>query len=197
MKPKLILIGGGGHCTSCIDVIEQEGQFEIAGIVDSDAAITSLLGYPVLGNDNVLQELRSNYEHALITVGQIRSPAVRIKLFEYVKLLGFSLPTIVSPRAYVSKHALLGHGTIVMHDVFINARATVGENCIINTKALLEHDVNVADNCHVSTGAIINGGAIIKRGTFIGSNAVTKELVQTKENDFIKAGAVFKGHSDA
>jgi len=197
VKPKLILIGGGGHCTSCIDVIEQEGQFEIAGIVDSDAAITSLLGYPVLGNDNVLQELRSNYEHALITVGQIRSPAVRIKLFEYVKLLGFSLPTIVSPRAYVSKHALLGHGTIVMHDVFINARATVGENCIINTKALLEHDVNVADNCHVSTGAIINGGAIIKRGTLIGSNAVTKELVQTKENDFIKAGAVFKGHSDA
>ena len=34
MKEKLILIGGGGHCKSCIDVIEQENKYEIAGIVD-------------------------------------------------------------------------------------------------------------------------------------------------------------------
>jgi len=33
MKEKIILIGGGGHCKSCIDVIEQEGRFIIAGIV--------------------------------------------------------------------------------------------------------------------------------------------------------------------
>ena len=34
MKEKIILIGGGGHCRACIDVIEQEGRFTIAGIVD-------------------------------------------------------------------------------------------------------------------------------------------------------------------
>lgn len=34
MKPKLILIGGGGHCHSAIDVIEEEGRYQIAGIVD-------------------------------------------------------------------------------------------------------------------------------------------------------------------
>ena len=33
MKEKIILIGGG-HCKSCIDVIEQAGTFQIAGIVD-------------------------------------------------------------------------------------------------------------------------------------------------------------------
>ena len=31
---EIILIGGGGHCKSVIDVIEQEGQFKIVGIVD-------------------------------------------------------------------------------------------------------------------------------------------------------------------
>jgi len=36
---QLLLIGGGGHYRSCIDVIEQDGRFRIAGIVDkaSDA----------------------------------------------------------------------------------------------------------------------------------------------------------------
>ena len=40
----IILIGGGGHCHSVIDVIEQEGRFRIKGIVDK----TKLLGSSVL-----------------------------------------------------------------------------------------------------------------------------------------------------
>jgi sugar O-acyltransferase (sialic acid O-acetyltransferase NeuD family) len=194
MKPRLILIGGGGHCASCIDVIEQDGRFEIAGIVDANANSDSLLGYPLLGNDKDLQELRSKYDQALITVGQIRTPKIRIKLFDYAQSLGFKFPVIVSPRAYVSRHATVGDGTIVMHDALINSRAAVGINCIINTKALVEHDAHISDHCHVSTGSIVNGGARIKQGTFVGSNAATRESVQTLENDFIKAGTFFKGH---
>ena len=30
----IVLIGGGGHCKSVIDVIEQDGQFNIEGILD-------------------------------------------------------------------------------------------------------------------------------------------------------------------
>ena len=30
----LYLIGGGGHCKSCIDVIEQEKKYKIKGIFD-------------------------------------------------------------------------------------------------------------------------------------------------------------------
>lgn len=192
----MILIGGGGHCAACIDVIEQDAKFEIAGIVDRDTASVELLGYRILGNDDDLTNLRSSCNHALITIGQIKSPATRIRLFEYAKLLGYVLPTIISPRAYVSRHATIGDGTIIMHDVLINSRAAIGSNCIINTKALVEHDAIVEDHCHISTAAIINGGAIIKKRSFVGSNAVTRECVTTKENDFIKAGSLFTGYAN-
>ena len=195
MKPRLILIGGGGHCASCIDVIEQEGRFGIAGIVEKDANAAPL-GYPMLGNDERLQELRREFEFAFVSVGQIKSPAIRKKLFEHAKSLGFTLPVIISPRAYVSRHAKIGEGTIVMHDALINSRASIGHNCIINSKALVEHDGVVENNCHISTGAIVNGGTTIKQGTFVGSNAVTKESVKTKENDFIKAGSLFTGYAN-
>ena len=194
MKPKLILIGGGGHCKSCIDVIEQENKFIIAGIVDVNTSISDLLGYPLLGHDEDLAMLKLSYDYALVTMGQIKTPAIRIRLLDYAKSLGFKLPVIISPRAYVSKHAKIGHGTIVMHDALINAGALVGDNCIINTKSLIEHDAVIENNCHISTGAVINGGVIVKHGSFVGSNAVTKESVDTKENDFIKAGSLFKGH---
>jgi sugar O-acyltransferase (sialic acid O-acetyltransferase NeuD family) len=196
MKPKLILIGGGGHCKSCIDVIEQENKFLIAGIVDINTSISELLGYPLLGHDDDLVKLKLNYDYALITIGQIKTPAIRIRLLDYAKSLGFKLPIIISPRAYVSKHAKIGNGTIVMHDALINAGAVVFENCIINTKSLIEHDAVIENNCHISTGAIINGGAIVKQGSFVGSNAVTKESVKTNEKDFIKAGSLFKGYAN-
>ncbi|MDK9694251.1 MAG: acetyltransferase, partial [Sulfurimonas sp.] len=45
MKEEIILIGGGGHCKSVIDVIEQQNSFVIAGIVDKK----ELVGTKVLG----------------------------------------------------------------------------------------------------------------------------------------------------
>lgn len=193
MRSKIILVGGGGHCKSCIDVIEQENKFQIAGIVDSKKNAGKILGYPVIGSDEDLLKLRKTYDYALVTIGQIKTPIFRVRLYEQLRLLGFNLPIIISPRAYVSKHAVIRDGTIIMHDALINSQAKIGSNCIINTKALIEHDVMVDSHCHISTGAIINGDVQVGQGTFIGSNAVVKQSVKIKENFFVRSGSVFAG----
>ena len=187
----IILIGGGGHCKSVIDVIEQEGQFEIAGIVDKPEFLGSdILGYSVIGNDSDLGNLAKKYQYALITVVQIKSPLLRIKLFELAEKSGFTLPSIISPRAYISKHAMVGKGVVIMHDVLINANAKIGDNCIINSKVLIEHDCSISKHCHISTNATINGGVTVKPGCFIGSGAITKESIIIAKNSFIKAGSL-------
>jgi sugar O-acyltransferase (sialic acid O-acetyltransferase NeuD family) len=196
MKPQIILVGGGGHCVSCIDVIEQDGKFQIAGIVDVKKGGDQVLGYPVLGGDDDLPSLRKTYEYALVTIGQIKTPITRMKLYQRLTLLGFNLPSIISPRAYVSKHAVIRDGSIIMHDVLINAQAEIGNNCIINTKALIEHDSKIGSHCHISTGAIINGGVTVGHGTFVGSNAVVRESVQINENFFVRSGSLFSGVDD-
>ncbi len=57
-KPKLILIGGGGHCKSCIDVIEQEDKFEIAGILDvPEKKGERILNYEILSKSLVRLKL--------------------------------------------------------------------------------------------------------------------------------------------
>ena len=115
MKPKLILIGGGGHCKSCIDVIERQGKYQIAGIVDThEKKKQHVLGYEIIACDDELTELSKQYSNFLITVGQIRNPGVRISLFNRLKKENVCFPTIVSPRAYISLHARIGEGTIVM-----------------------------------------------------------------------------------
>lgn len=193
MKQKIILIGGGGHCKSLIDVIELEGSFEIAGIVDQKEMIgQKVLGYKIIGCDDNLEDLFKKYKYAIVSVGQIKSPDLRIKLFNHLNTIGFETPIIVSPRAYVSKHASVDKGTVVLHDALINAGVHIGKNCIINSKALIEHDCRIADHCHISTGAILNGGTIISEGTFFGSNAISKEYATIVKRSFIKAGSIAK-----
>ena len=189
----IVLIGGGGHCVSVIDIIEQEGQFRIAGIVDMPEFLGSnILGYPVIGNDSDLESLAKKYQNALITIGQIKSSSLRIKLYDLAIKAQFLLPYIVSPNAYVSKHSKIGSGTVVMHNAIVNANASIGNNCIINSKALIEHDCFISDHCHISTNTIINGGVKIGSRCFIGSNVTTKNNITISENSFIKAGSLVK-----
>ena len=186
-KPEILLIGGGGHCKSVIDVIEQEDRYTIAGIIDKKECIgTKVLGYEVIACDDDLEMLYQKYTHAIVTVGQIQSSNIRVRLFARLKELGYTLPTLVSPSAYVSKHAFV----VIMHHAIVNADAKIGKNCIINTKALIEHDVRVENHCHISTAAVLNGGVHVEEHTFVGSNATSKEY--STMNDFVKAGSVVK-----
>lgn len=168
----ILLIGAGGHCKSCIDVIESDGEFEIAGIIDLPSSKSdNVLKYPVIGTDDDLSKLREQFENAVITVGQIKSPSKRIEIYNILKKLKYTLPIIVSPTAYVSKHSNIGEGTIVMHGAIVNVNTTIGVNCIINSKALVEHDGYVGSHTHISTGAILNGEVKIGNQCFIGSNS--------------------------
>jgi len=188
-REKIILIGGGGHCKACIDVIEQSGEFHIQGIVDvKDKLHHKLLGYEIIATDDDLPQLVNENTNFLITLGQIKSPEKRIKIFQILKESKAKLPVIISPLAYVSQHAQIKEGTIVMHHALINAGAKIGRNCIINNKALIEHDADIGDHCHISTSAVINGGTKVSDKSFIGSNAVTKEYIEIGEQTVIGGG---------
>lgn len=188
---KLILIGGGGHCKSVIDVIEAENKFQIAGILDTEENVgETVLGYKIIGTDAIIEELNKKGNYFLITVGQIKSPELRIKLFKYLKSIDANIATVYSPSSHVSKNSSVGEGTVVMHHSLINADVIVGENCIINTKALLEHDVQIGNHCHISTASVINGGCSVGERTFIGSNSVLVQGAQIGERCLIGAGSV-------
>jgi len=190
-KEDILLIGGGGHAKSVIDVIELEGKYNIVGIVDKKELIgNSVLGHKIIACDDELAKLRESYSTAIVCVGHIKSNSIRVSIFNKLQELNFSLATVISPLAYVSKYACLEKGTVVMHHALINANAKIGKNCIINSKALIEHDAVIQDNVHISTGAIINGGSIIKENSFFGSGSIIKEYASSE--GFVNAGSLVK-----
>ena len=195
MKEKLILVGGGGHCHACIDVVEATGKYEIAGIIDvPDNVGKFVLGYKIIGSDADLEKVVKEYGNFLITIGQIKTVEKRVELFQKLKNMNANMPNIISPRAYVSRHAQFGQGNIIMHNAVVNANANFGDCCIVNTGAVVEHDVKIGCYIHVSTGAVVNGGVSIKDRVFIGSNAILREGVEIGSNSIIGGGAVVMGN---
>lgn len=190
---KIILVGGGGHCKSCIDVIEKGREYGIAGIIDlPEKQDGSVLGYPVIGTDEDIGRLAAEHPIFLVTAGQIKSAALRKRLFAAIRSAGGRCPVVVSPLAYVSPHARIGEGTVVMHHAVVNAAAVVGRNSIINTRALVEHDAVIGDHCHIATGSIINGGVVVGAETFWGSGAASREYVRIGKKSVVGCHATVK-----
>jgi len=187
----ILLVGGGGHCRSVIDVIENSAHYRVAGIIQpSKDGLKPILGYPVRGDDDALPMLLGQTPCALVTVGQLKDASLRRRLFGKLLDLRAEIPVVVSPRAYTSRHAQLGRGTVVLHGAIVNAAALVGENCIINSMATVEHDARIGSHCHISTGARINGGVEVGAGCFIGSGTVIHHGVTIGAGTVIGAGCV-------
>jgi len=191
MPQEIVLVGGGGHCASCIEVLESTGTWKIAGIIDMPEKIgQTMLGYPIIGTDGDLARLVATYRYALLTIGQLKSVTSRQRLARMLAEFGFMSPVVVASSSHVSRHAELGNGTIAMHRSFVNAGAVVGQHCILNTACIIEHDAVVGEFCHISTGATVNGDCVIGDRCLVGSGAVIRNGICIGNDIIIGAGAM-------
>lgn len=190
-RKELILVGGGGHCKSVIEVAESAG-YSILGILDMPEEVgKTVLGYKIVGTDDDIPQFVGKAEF-VITVGFIKNPAIRIRIFDKIKSAGGRLATIVASTARVSKYAEVGEGTVVMHQAFVNAGAKIGCNCIINTFSNIEHDAQVGDQCHISTGTMVNGDCKIGERVFIGSQSALANGITVGDDIIVGAGSLVR-----
>ena len=99
--PKIILVGGGGHTISCIDVIKSQKIFSFAGIILKDKKDKNKYGLNVLGYEKDLKKIRKKYKYALIGIGQIKDYSKRYYAYKILKKYKFNLPVIKSKYSYL------------------------------------------------------------------------------------------------
>jgi len=185
----LILVGGGGHCKSVIDVALNAG-WTILGILDvAENVGKKVLDYSIIGTDEHISEFVHKTQF-LVTVGHIKNVELRVKLHEKIVSAGGKLATVFAHDAHISNYSEIDQGTIVMHKAIVNAGAKIGMGSIINNLANIEHDAVVGSFCHISTGAIVNGGCNIGDKTFIGSGSVVINNISIATKTIIAAGSV-------
>jgi sugar O-acyltransferase (sialic acid O-acetyltransferase NeuD family) len=190
MKP-LVLVGGGGHCKSVIEAAESAG-YSIHGVLDMPEEIgKSILSTKVIGTDDDIPTYVDTAEF-VVTVGFIKTPAIRIKLYNRIKEAGGKLAIVIASTAYVSKYAEIGEGTVVLHHAFVNAGAKVGKNVILNTFTNIEHDAVIGNQCHISTGTMVNGDCKVGDNCFVGSQSVLANGITIGDDIIVGAGSLVR-----
>ena len=118
----LYLFGGGGHALSCIDVVEKENKFNISGIFDKKYKLNSkILNYPILDEKKIVRKNLEENKYGLVCVGQIKTPKIRIKIFNELLKNNFVPATVISPFSSIPRDLKIGAGSIVMPLGVINS----------------------------------------------------------------------------
>jgi sugar O-acyltransferase (sialic acid O-acetyltransferase NeuD family) len=185
----IVIYGASGHGKVIIDIVEKEGKYKIAGLLDDNSKLIGkeFCGYPIIGGFEMLEEDLRHNSALILAVGD---NTTRKKLWERVKPMGYELGRAVHPSVQIGKDVSIGSGTAVMANVVINSGTRIGENVIINTGATVDHDCLIGDYVHISPGTHLGGNVEIGDLTHIGIgvNVIPNRKIGKKV--IIGAGAV-------
>ena len=189
---QILIVGGGGHARVLIDLIRSTGEYEISGILEQQLEEGTLVSdIPVQGTDDLLPELYKNgVRNACIGIGSTADNSRRMKLYELVKHIGFSVPPLIHPRAIISKQVKVADGAQIMAGAIVQTDSLIDENTIINTGAIVEHDCRIGKHAHICPGVIVSGGATIEDNVFVGVGATIIQGIKIGSNAIVAAGAV-------
>ncbi|OFX21251.1 MAG: hypothetical protein A2033_11095 [Bacteroidetes bacterium GWA2_31_9] len=177
MKPKIVIIGAGGHAKVICDAILAKSDFEIVGFVDSTIPVGTVImnNFKVIIEQNELTNLKKHADFFIIGIGNNK---IREEL--YNKLKSFLKPTsIIHPTAFIASNAIINSGTVCLANSIISANCTIGENTIINAGSIIDHESIIGNNVHISIGTLVGSNSII------GNNITTK--IGQVYNSFSKA----------
>lgn len=170
MKEQIFIYGASGHAKVVIDIVERQGVYEIAHLVDDNptAACGEFSGYRVIGSRKELHENRevSPVRKAIVAIGKNLD---RLAVADWLVFHGYRLVSAVHPAAVVSSSVAIGEGSVVMAGAVVNSGTVIGDNVIINSSAVVEHDCHLANGVHIGPGAVLCGGVTVGDGSLIGA----------------------------
>lgn len=189
----ILIVGAGGQAREVISLLLQindiNPRFHIQGIVDTgfQGQHESIMGVPVIGGEQVLRDtLVSNNDAAFVAIGDNRE---RQHWFEQLQALGYQLPNIISPQAYVDGSAEMGQGNMVGVFAYIGPQCRLGDNNIINTRATFEHESLLGSHSHLAPACNIGGRCVIGSGVLMGLCSVALPATRIPDNSSIGANA--------
>lgn len=186
-RKTLVIIGSGGHA-GCLRDIARLAGFQVAGFIDrTRPAGTAVLDLEILGGDERLQdEAFISRHHFAIGIGH---PLARHRYGEWLLHQGAELPVIVNPSAFVSPHATLGQGVLLMGMNAVNHGACIENFVALDWQVTLGHGAYLGTAAFAAPGSRVAGDVVCGDDTYLGLGCQVIEKVRIGKGCLIGAGA--------
>ena len=151
MNNSLLILGAGAHGIVVKEVAEACGYRNISFLDDKSSL--------AIGKIEDLDKF-TGFSNVFVSIGVGR---VRNEMIVRAQKLGFHVPSLVHPTAYVSPSANIGYGTLIEPKAIINSNAYVGNGCIVSVGAIIDHNAQVNNYAQVNAGCIVKSSAKIEK----------------------------------
>lgn len=191
-KKELVIVGAGGFARELICLGQQilqkyPGVFQLKGLIAGTKSSSSLLGLPILGDDNwAMQQLDRN---TLFVIG-IGSPLLRKRVAQQYEAAGFRAGQLIHPSVALHESVERSPGLVMCAGVQVTVDIKLGKHVHLNLNSTVGHDCQVGDYATISPGVNLSGQVILKEGVMIGTGASVLPGVQIGQGAILGAGAV-------
>ncbi|WP_379970604.1 hypothetical protein [Ectobacillus sp. sgz5001026] len=164
MNTNLLIIGAGGHGRAVKEIAEAMKIFESIRFLDDQ--INSEL---VIGACTNVAQWKESYRFSIPAFGNAQ---LRIKWVKMLEEIGYTVPMLVHPLAYVSPSASIELGTVVMPHATIHTNVFIQKGCICSIGSIVDHDAVVESGCHIDCGAIVKSYCVVPKGTKVEAGTI-------------------------
>ena len=161
MNKRLLIIGGGSFATEVEELARLVGYEEIAFLDDNASQAQAC---PVIGRMQDLDKLRSQYDQAIVALGNNSN---RMRYHELLEDMGYHIPVLIHPTAYVSPDAQLAPGCIVRTFAVVSRYAQLGKATILNIGAKVDHHCIIGEGCHLLINAVVRASKTVEPLTWV------------------------------
>lgn len=184
----LLIVGAGGHGKVVADTACCVGAWDkIAFLDDRYESLIRVMKWPVLGGFKQAVDFIKDFPNLIVAVG---NNTLRVELIRHFAKLGFNIPSLVHPTAFISSSAKLEPGSVILAQAGVNADVRVRLGSIINTGATVDHDCILGEGVHICPGVHLAGEVLVGNYSWIGVGTSVINQVSIGENVVIGAGTV-------
>lgn len=189
MNLPIIILGAGGHAKVLIAALLAKST-NILGLTDPSGSIDTLLGIPIIGNDDAVLKYSPDKVRLVNGMGSINITTKRRELYETFKRSGYSFAEVIHPSAIVAQDVELSEGVQVMAGAIVQPGSKIGENSLVNTKAAIDHDCLIGSHVHIAPGVTLSGCVQVGDGVHMGVGTVVIQGIRIGKKCLIGAGSV-------
>lgn len=166
MAQRLLILGAGQYGRVVKETAEAMGCFDTISFLDDNSPLA-------IGKLTSYGDYCEGYSYAFVALG---NPQLRMQWLDRLRRVGYLLPILIHPKAFVSPSAQLREGSVVEAMAVVNSEAVVEAGGLLCAGCVVNHNAHVMACCQIDCNAVVASNAIVPEGTKVRSGTVYERM---------------------